>query len=462
MTFLHLSAAHSWLRSPRIIAAAGLAFSIALLSGCAQYEPIRVATQPDYAQRPNSGEVFGQLLTLAEIRQRVVRDNPELKAARLALAVQDADVARAAAPPDPALNLALDHPLNGAGLINALNQSLSVDLSALMTRGARLDEARANRLRTRLNLSWRVLTTEALAIDADVELIATRQQLAVLDADAHAVNARLVRGRQALSKGYITQDVVAADLVRSADIARQQNDLRLRATTLRQQLNAMMGVAPRTHWVVPAHLPDFPSISVQTTQEQLPKLAERRPDLLALRAGIMRADANYRAAILRQFPGLTVGLSRANDTSNVQTAGFSIGLTLPVFGAAQAEVARAKATRAQLVAEFQARIDQAHADVALMRSKLKNLRSRLAEIDARLPILMQTAAHAQTAMDAGYFSAGAYLAVRTSLTTEQLNQIKTRLAIAQTEVALTTLLGQSLSLSPPQASAHPSSMASLP
>ncbi|ANJ66287.1 hypothetical protein A9404_01855 [Halothiobacillus diazotrophicus] len=446
MIFLHLSAAHSCLRMARIGVVAGMAIGVALLSGCAQYQPIRVPTQPDYAQRPNSDQVSGKPLTLAEIRQRVVRDNADLKAARLALAVQDADVAQAAAPPDPALNLALDHPLNGAGLINALNQSLSVDLSALVTRGARLDEARANRLRTRLGLSWQVLTTEAMAVNAAIELVSVRQQLALLDADAQAVDARLARSRQALAKGFITQDVVSAEVVRSADLARQRDDLRLQRDTLRQQLNALMGLAPATRWPFSDRFPAFATPSDASVREALSTLSTHRADLLALRAGIQRADAAYRAAILRQFPGLTLGLSRANDTSNVQTAGFSIGLTLPVFGGAQAEVARTRATRARMVAEFQARIDRADADVARVRDKLENLRRRLTQIDARLPILMRTAAHAQTALDAGYFSTGSYLAVRASLTAEQMNRIRTRQAIAQTELSLATLLGQSPSL----------------
>jgi outer membrane protein TolC len=433
---------------PRIGPAIFIVLFAGVFSGCAQYQPITLPTQPDYVGTPANTDLAGHPLSLAQIQHRVVMDNPDLKAARMALTVSEAGVRQAGALPDPGLSVALDHPMNGVGLVNALNQSISLDISSLITRGPRLDAARAERLRTRLGLSWQVLTTEALAVNADIELIATNQQLAMLDRDAKAVNARLGRSREALSKGFITQDVVAAEVVRSADLARQQDDLRLRRTTLSQQLNALMGLAPNTRWSIPDQLPAFKTLSAHSVHEILPQLSLRRPDLLAFRAGIQRADSDYRAAILQQFPGLTVGLSRANDTSNVQTAGFSIGLSLPIFGSAQAQVARTKATRAQLVAEFQARIDQAHADVAQMRSKLDNLNHRLAQIDQRLPTLVQTAAHAQTALDAGYFSAGSYLAVRASLTAERLNRIQTRQAIAQTEIALATMLGQPLQISP--------------
>lgn len=430
--------------SPRIVPLVFIVLSIGVFSGCAQYQPLTLPTQPDYNHNSADRQLAGQTLTLAEIQHRVVQDNPDLKAARMALAVSEAGVRQAGALPDPSLSFALDHPVNGVGLINALNQSISMDISSIITRGARLDAARAEKLRIRLGLVWQVLTTEAVAANIDIALIGISQQRAILDTDAAAVNKRLGRSKQALKRGYITQDMVAADIVRAADLARQQDDLQMQMTTLRQQLNGLMGVAPNASWQLPAQLPSFASTATPADRDNEQHLAERRPDLLALRAGIIRADADYRAAILQQFPGLTVGLSRANDTSNVQTAGFSIGLTLPIFGGSQAQVARTKATRAQLVAEFQARIDQARADVVQMRSKLAGLRTRLVQIDARLPTLIQTAAHAQMALDSGYFSAGSYLAVRKSLTTERLNQIQTRQAIAQTNIALTTLLGQPL------------------
>lgn len=443
----------TWTGLPKARSLTLCAVLAVMLGGCAPYQPIRVPAEPDFSTGTQAGLSPDRALSTATIQHRVVTRNPDLQAARHRLGEADAYVRMAGALPDPGLALALDHPVNGAGLINALNQSLSLDLGALVTRGDRLDAARAERLRTRLGLAWQVLTTEASALDADLALIGTRQQMVLLANDAQAVDSRLAKARTALAKGYVTQDVVAAEVVRAADIARQRATLRQQATRLRQRLNALMGVQPTARWPVATKLPAMARPAPEAIRQRLAQLAERRPDLLALRAGIQRADAEYRAAILSQFPGFNLGLSRANDTSNVQTVGITLGLNLPIFGAAQAAVARTKATRSALVAEFQARIDQAHAEVAQLRARRDNLSRQLNEIDARLPLLRQTAAHARRALNAGYFSAGAYLAVYRSLTAEQLNRIQTRQAIAQNELALVTLLGESAHFEPSDSTA---------
>src|SRR5439155_363291 len=83
-------------------------------------------------------------------------------------------------------------------------------------------------------------------------------------------------------------------------------------------------------------------VKLRTTDEMLParldpppaadlldSLDDRRLDLLALKRGYESQDATLRAAILAQFPKLTLGVNRAQDTSDVRTIGVGATLELP-------------------------------------------------------------------------------------------------------------------------------------
>ncbi|HQS03033.1 MAG TPA: TolC family protein [Halothiobacillus sp.] len=415
-----------------------------LLTGCAAYRPLVLPQQPEFvAITPAQSTQTIQtppVLSLTTLQALVLHNNPELKAAKFGAVLAAARTRQAGTLPDPTLNLTRDTPLNGVGLISAMNQAISMDLSALISRKDRLNAAKAAQIQQELNYSWLALTTQIKASDLYIQQVANGAQIHVLTGERGELNARLQQSQAALDRGYITQDRVVADVVRAADLARQVDVLQLTATQMRQQMNALMGAAPDTAWQTQG----WPKIIEPSAPEQsarLAHLASHRADLLALRAGVLQADAQYRAALLQQFPGLTLGVSHANDTSNVQTAGLSLGLTLPIFGSAQAGAALAQATRAQLNAELQARINQAVSDVASVQSMLAAYRARLTQIEARLPVLEKTAANAQTALNAGYFSAGSYLAVRATLTAEQLNAIQTRQAIIQAQLALRGVLG---------------------
>ncbi len=415
-----------------------------LLVGCASYQPQVLPEQPDFVSltptQHQENPAQSYVLSFAQLQARVLQDNPELKAAKLGAEVAAAQIRKASSLPDPTLNLTRDTPLNGVGLISAMNQAIGLDLSAMMSRRERLNAAKAAQIQQTLNYTWLSLTTQIKASDLYVQQVANAAQTQVLTRELAEINARLRQSQAALAKGYITQDRVVADVVRAADLTRQVDQLQLQATQNHQQLNALMGLSPDTAWQTEGWF-DVALPDAAAQADILAQLALHRADLLALRAGVLRADAQYRAALLQQFPGLTFGVSHANDTSNVQTAGFGVGLTLPIFGSAQAGVALAQATRAQLNAEFQARINQAASEVATVQRTLVAYRARLSQIEARLPTLEQTAANAQTALDAGYFSAGSYLAVRATLTAEQLNAIQTRQAIIQAQLALRGVLG---------------------
>ena len=77
----------------------------------------------------------------------------------------------------------------------------------------------------------------------------------------------------------------------------------------------------------------------------------------------------------------------ARDTSNLSTSGFSIGLNLPLFSGNRAAIAGERATRDQLRAEYQARLDQAALDGDKLFSLQGLLGTQRAPMDAHLPTL---------------------------------------------------------------------------
>ncbi len=78
---------------------------------------------------------------------------------------------------------------------------------------------------------------------------------------------------------------------------------------------------------------------------------------MALQLGYSSAEEDVRAAILGQFPALTLGGSYNKDTSDVISAGPTLDFGLPVFDRNQGHIANAAATRVLLRAQYQARLD---------------------------------------------------------------------------------------------------------
>ena len=68
-------------------------------------------------------------------------------------------------------------------------------------------------------------------------------------------------------------------------------------------------------------------------------LEQRRLDLLALRRGYDSQEEAVRAAVLAQFPRITIGPTISRDTDNLRTTGFGINIELPIFNRQQGKIA---------------------------------------------------------------------------------------------------------------------------
>ncbi len=142
-----------------------------------------------------------------------------------------------------------------------------------------------------------------------------------------------------------------------------------------------------------------------------------------------------------QFPAITVGPTRARDTSDVNTVGFSLGITLPLFNRNRGNIAIEAATRDKLRLDYQQRLDATVIESHRLLEEQGLLVRQLAEIDASLPALALAADRAGQALQADNLDALTLTAVEAALLARRLERITVQQALQEQAIALQALLG---------------------
>ncbi|OYV29819.1 MAG: transporter, partial [Thiomonas sp. 20-64-5] len=145
-----------------------------------------------------------------------------------------------------------------------------------------------------------------------------------------------------------------------------------------------------------------------------------RPDLMALQAGYAAQEQKVWQSVLGQFPAFNLGFTRARDTAGVNTVGFGVSISLPLFNRNQGVIATQRATRAQLRADYQARLDQADADVRQAQADLALLQQQRQALLAALPALESAEAAALQALQHGGMTLLEFINQRTALLDQRL------------------------------------------
>ena len=319
-------------------------------------------------------------LDLTETAIIAVLNNPGLQAERAKQNVAGAQLFAAGLLPDPQLSANLDIPTgDSAGTVNAWGLGLGYDIIPLITRQARIDAQRQTQVQVNLSLLWQewqvMQRARSLAIRSTLEL----NKMELLHKTRDLYLHRYDNSSKALKAGDITLDVNGTDLTALLDTYSQINQLEQLHNETRHQLRLLLGLAPNVD--LQFNLPSEPALlSRETAEKELKTLQQRRPDLLALQAGYQSQEAKVRTAVLSQFPSLSIGITRAKDTSALYTTGFGISLNLPLFSGSRGAIAIERATREQLQQEYQARLSQALTDV----DRLLELQEIIAGQQARL------------------------------------------------------------------------------
>ncbi|HEX7369782.1 MAG TPA: TolC family protein, partial [Rhodanobacteraceae bacterium] len=341
-----------------------LPFATALLAGCATFHPLPLdngrgasrvadidvpaASMPVPALRtypfdPANG------LDVTEVAMLAVANDPQLKVERDKAGVAHAQAYAAGLLPDPSVSYEHDHPTGNypSGTTSAFTAGLSFDLGNLVTRSARVKSAQAGVREVDMNLLWSEWQAIAQARTLFDKIYFQRQLVERLEKEHAALMPLQASITHALHAGDLTYEVAGAGLNAASDVANQLGDATRQLNLAEHDLHDLLGLdaSVSLHLTGAPFAVDLDTVEVQRALQEMPK---RRPDLLALQAGYKAQNEKLRAAILAQFPAITVGFVRARDNGNISSSGLSVSLSLPLFNGNRGNIAVERATRQQL------------------------------------------------------------------------------------------------------------------
>lgn len=379
-------------------------------------------------------------LDIDEVAMLAVVNNPALELARDDLKIARAQAFAAGLLPDPQLGFSSDFPSTASATSSAFSAGLSMDVMALLRRGPARSAADADAAKIDLGLLWQEWQTIAQARQLFIKSRFQEKLLPLLAHQRDLAKTRYARMASAQRQGNLTRDALIAAQLAQADAGKQYLDAQRAALQTRHDLDALLGLRPDVTLRLAGGGEPVP-LDSKTVDAALANLPARRPDLLALRAGYAAQDEKYRAAILDQFPSLSIGFVRARDTSSVYTSGFQVSLNLPIFNRNRGNIAIEQATRQRLRDEYQNRLNQAYADLAQMRDDTALLERQLTRTESELPGLTQAARAAQQAYARRNLAMNAYVDAQSAEIAKRIEAATLQESIAEQRVGVQALLG---------------------
>uniref|UniRef100_A0A7C4AT95 TolC family protein n=1 Tax=Desulfomonile tiedjei TaxID=2358 RepID=A0A7C4AT95_9BACT len=428
------------------------------VGGCATYKPQPLPVTADLVTPPRLTANIDRFacaslkpypfdaqngLDMTEIAILAALNNPDLMALRQKAGVARAQLFAARLLPDPQVTVRLDYPtVKRADLFTAYEYGLNYDLNYFVTRRVSIEEAAAAAAKVDLEILWQewqvIQKARTLFVHAKFE----EDMLNVLKQIQRLYANRYARSSKALREGNLTLDVTGTDLTAKIDSDTQVNDMEQVLNKTRHELNALVGISPdaKIRLVHPAAAPCI--LDERELKQAVRDMVERRPDLLALRAGYESQEAKVHKAVLNQFPALNVGIKMSSDTSDVHTTGHETVLTLPFFNRNRGKIAVEKATRQQLRQEYQARIAQAYGQADLIWTRQRLLIKQLHQLQRYLPTLEKMVEKARRAYADQNIAPITYINMENTLANKRLKAIHLMQGLWETAIALDALLAR--------------------
>lgn len=443
-----------------------LAAFLILLHGCATYHPRPIdgpavggALKPPATEviRIKAGAIRHPILRPVDfdIRDGLSPDeaavmaviaNPALRTVRDLRGIAGAQIIQAGILPNPRVSYNLDIPTGGnkEGAVNGYGFGLGWDIRALITRGARVDAARAHATSVDLDIAWQEWqVAESAKLHLFRLFYLDRQLLLTKKAEQ-----RFREVLKAIKKSVASGERTDTDLA-VAEVALQQAHASVLTTEKAKErerlaLNRTLGIPPDQ--IIPIQrdisLPLWRSLP--SGAEITEGIEGRRLDLLALKMGYRSREASVRAAILSQFPKISIGLNNASDTGHIITTGVEVGIDLPFFDRNQGKIAVERATRRRVFDEYITRLFEAHSDVAGILSDMKSLKRELSAAAGSLTVLKNLTHTYRRALEQGSTDIMSYYRVQNELTAKQIKIIKLRQALSDMGIALEVAAGEYL------------------
>ena len=383
-----------------------------------------------------------------------VANNPNLRLARDDANIGHAQAFAAGLLPDPQLNLSRDFPRQSTqGTTSAFNAGLGYDINNLITHAAGSSAARFDSHKIDLNLLWQEWQVVAQARLLFSRAIAQENLLRWLADSRNLLADRYAKAKAALDEGNLASDAVNSALSAWQDSSRQFSDLERQQLQTRNDLNALLGLAPGTE----LKLVEDETLGTPDEKEidqALADLPSRRPDLLALKAGYSAEDARYRQAILAQFPPFNLAITSARDTAGLYTHGFALSLALPLLNGNRGNIKIEEATRQRLHDEYRVRLDTAYAEAKRLVADSRLIAAQLETAEAGLKIFDKTTENARQALADGELDESGYAMFQSSLIAKHVEVSNLQQALLENRIALLTLLGGNLDIQPVVMESH--------
>ena len=448
------------LRSGCVLARA--VWLLALVTGCAGDRatslPGRSVLAPSVAaldrSRPGSSSPIpsDRPLTLTEIGLLAVQNSPNLRGVRAQRGTARAQVIEAGLFPDPVLAGSYNFLLAGPAVANAIGATLTADVTALVTLSVRRRAAQQAALQVDANVVWQEWQTISQAQKLAIDIVEQRRLLRSLKQALDLLQQRAAVSARAVAQGNATLQMLAPDVAAATSLQTQYDTAELQQERRWQSLDALLGLLPDVRPLLATAL-RVPDIRPGEAAGMLASLPQRRPDLIALQLGYEAQQARVRAAVLGQFPALTLGPNYGSDTSRVQSLGPSISVALPLFNRNRGRIAIARATREQLRAEYAARLATAEGGAKALLANLALLQRQLAAARTGLGRARSLAAGAESAMLGGLLDELSYVQLVITRLEKERQVIGLEQQLLDERTSLATLLGVGLPpvrLNPPR------------
>ena len=381
---------------------------------------------------------------MVEVAMLAVANNPDLKLARVDLKLVHAQAFAAGLLPDPQFALSADSPRpQQSGLTTAFNAGISFDLGAMIATPAKRAAANADVEKTDLALLWQEWQVASQAQQLFVKLRSLERLQALIGTMLDTQSRRYDLVDEARREGNLAADAIGPYLVAREDWRKQLADVQRQRSQVQHDMAALLGLAPDTHLDLVGPT-DVPVIDESRVRQLLDHLSQRRPDLIALEAGYRGQDEKFRAAILAQFPAITIGPTRARDTSDINTTGLAASITLPIFNRNRGSIAIERATREKLRQEYDPRLRAAYADVDRLLADQRLLEAQWRDARTTVPQLAHTVERAGAALNAHQITINGFVDLQTALAAREVEILGLEQSVWGQRIAIGALLGGEL------------------
>jgi outer membrane protein, heavy metal efflux system len=364
--------------------------------------------------------------------------NPALRAIRDRRGLAAAQLIQAGILPNPIVSYARDYVTGGntAGTTTGYNFTAAWEFSALIPFLPKRTAARKNFHSVDLDVAWQ---------EWQIAVNARTAVYRVLSLDAQATRAReatngLQQSTDTMRKAVDAHEKTVLELaaVESASQESRATMLALEQEFDKQRLglNKILGVEPETKVAVRTGLILPTRLAPPAEADLFDNVGSRRLDLLGLQQGLESQDATVRAAILAQFPKMSVAIVRASDTTNVHTTGFNVAVDVPIFDRNQGVIANERATRQRLLDEYNQRLFEARSDIATATADIRSLNRQIAAAEEALPLLEKLVDSAQTAIGQRNADVLSYYTARSNLLQKRIQLIKLQEQLLEAHTAL--------------------------